>query len=341
MIQRATPRVTILDVAREAGVSATTVSHALNGRGQVDARTRAKVELTARRLGYRPNRHAQRLRTGEAHMIALVSSMPFAVAGGPSRLGFLMEIAAVAAGAALTHGLALALLPPVEGGKIAIDTIDVDGALVVEPTARDATIDTLRKRGVPVVAIGKPPGARPRVPSIDLRSTETAELLLGHLAEVGARRIALLVGSEKRNSYAETIAVYERLAEAREMPLRMAQIDEADGEEGGRRAMAELLAARPDIDGVCALVDAFAVGAARAIVETGRRIPDDVRLVTRYDGVRARMHVPPLTSVDLGLEQVATQATDLLFACLGGEVKEDVILGPAPRLVVRASSARA
>jgi DNA-binding LacI/PurR family transcriptional regulator len=326
MIQRATPRVTILDVAREAGVSATTVSHALNRRGQVDARTREKVERTARRLGYRPNRHAQRLRTGEAHMIALVSSMPFAVSGGPSRLGFLMEIAAVAAGAALTHGLALALLPP------------VDGALVVEPAARDATIETLRKRGVPVVAIGRPPGARHRVACIDIRSEKTAELLLAHLFDVGARRVALLIGSEKRNSYAETAAVYERLAEAREMPRRVAMVDESEGEEGGRRAMAELLAEHPDIDGVCALVDAFAVGAARAIVESGRRIPEDVRLVTRYDGVRARMHVPPLTAVDLGLEQVATQAIDLLFACLRGDVADDEVLGPEPRIVVRASS---
>jgi transcriptional regulator with XRE-family HTH domain len=75
-------RITISDVAREAGVSRTTVSHALNGRGQVDPATRLKVEEAARSLGYRPNRHAQRLRTGGASMIALMSSMPFTVSGG-------------------------------------------------------------------------------------------------------------------------------------------------------------------------------------------------------------------------------------------------------------------
>lgn len=82
------PRVTISDVARQAGVSVTTVSHALNGRGQVDPATRQKVEEVARELGYTPNRHAQKLRGGGSNMIALMSSMPFAVAGGPSRLGF-------------------------------------------------------------------------------------------------------------------------------------------------------------------------------------------------------------------------------------------------------------
>ena len=104
------PRVKIVDVAREAGVSITTVSHALNGRGQVDPKTRELVGAVARRLGYRPNRHAQQLRRSSAQVIALVSSMPFAVAGGPARLGFMMEIAAVAASVALERGLALVLV---------------------------------------------------------------------------------------------------------------------------------------------------------------------------------------------------------------------------------------
>ncbi|MEG0448119.1 MAG: LacI family DNA-binding transcriptional regulator, partial [Comamonas sp.] len=107
MADSPTPRITISDVARQAGVSRTTVSHALNGRGQVDPATRLKVEEAARALGYRPNRHAQRLRTGGANMIALMSSMPATVSGGPSRLGFFMEVAAVAASSAGGGGVGL------------------------------------------------------------------------------------------------------------------------------------------------------------------------------------------------------------------------------------------
>ena len=136
-------RVTIKDVAREAGVSPTTVSHALNHRGQVDSRTRERVERAARTLGYRPNRNAQRLRTGEAHMIVLLSSMPFAVSGGPSRLGFMMEIAAVAAAAALDRGLALVLAPPMESGQVSLEQLDLDGALVLEPSAHDPNVEYL------------------------------------------------------------------------------------------------------------------------------------------------------------------------------------------------------
>src|SRR5262249_25567601 len=139
-VARARQRITITDVAREAGVSITTVSHALSGKGYVDPATRERVQEVAGKRGYRPNVRAQRLRRGGGHTSALLSWMPFAVAAGPSRLGFMMEIAAVAAAAALTKGLALVLVPPVEGSELPLDSLDVDGALVIEPTADDATV---------------------------------------------------------------------------------------------------------------------------------------------------------------------------------------------------------
>lgn len=147
-------RVTIADVARAAGVSPATVSQAFNGRRQVDPATRERIRAVALELGYRPNPTAQRLRTGRSGMIALLSSMPFAVAAGPSRLGFLMEIAAVAAGAALSNGLALILVPPVEHGQLSLDALAIDGAILVEPASDDPGLALLRARGLPFVTVG-------------------------------------------------------------------------------------------------------------------------------------------------------------------------------------------
>ena len=87
-------------------------------------------------------------------------------------------------------------------------------------------------------------------------------------------------------------------------------------------------------------VDAFATGAVAAIVESGRRIPDDVMVATRYDGVRARTSVPPLTAVDLHLEEVSQQAIALLFDHLRGDTATRRVDGPAAQLVPRLSSAR-
>ncbi|SAK51878.1 LacI family DNA-binding transcriptional regulator [Caballeronia ptereochthonis] len=331
------PRPTIADVARAAGVSTTTVSHALNDKGYVDPQTRERVKETARALGYRPSVRAQRLRTGEAHTIALISSMPFEIAGGASRLGFLMEVAAVAAAAALTRGLALVLVPPMMAGRLPLEQLDIDGAIVIEPTADDANVAHLQERGLPVVCLGRQTG-NDAVPYVDVHSSATTELLLNHLREQGSMKIALLIGAQQRNSYIEARDAYARFCATHGMTPLIAVADESGGEDAGRDACASLLDEHPDVDGLCALVDAFAVGAVRAIGQLGRRIPDDIKVVTRYDGTRARSCRPPLTAVDLHLDDMASQAVELLFAHLAGKGGARTVAPPLPELVPRESS---
>ena len=91
-------------------------------------------------------------------MIALMSSMPFTVSGGPSRLGFFMEVAAVAASSALERGLVMALVPPHKPGQTSLNLLDIDGALVIEPQAGDPQLAKLLQQGLPVVSIGRPGG---------------------------------------------------------------------------------------------------------------------------------------------------------------------------------------
>ena len=334
-----TPRVTISDVARQAGVSVTTVSHALNGRGQVDPATRQKVEEVARELGYTPNRHAQKLRGGGSNMIALMSSMPFAVAGGPSRLGFLMEVASVAAASALERGMAMVLVPPLETGQRSLDFLDIDGALLIEPSADDKLLKELVARGLPVVSIGKPGGdAFGQVPYVDLLSGQTVQMLLEHMQVQGARQIAMVLGAAERNSYAQAELAYQAMVEANGMEHISLRVDESRGEAGGRDAARMLLAAHPQIDALLVLVDVFAVGVAQYLQQTGLRVPQDIMLATRYDGIRARTSEPPLTAVNLHLDQVARLAIDLLFERMRRGSHRLVAPSPMPELVVRTST---
>jgi DNA-binding LacI/PurR family transcriptional regulator len=310
---------TIADVASAAGVSRTTVSHALNGLG---------------------NLRAQRLRRGEAKAIALASSMPVAVAAGPSRLGFYMEIAAAAAESALLHGYALVLVPPVHTGS-ALHSVDIDGAIVVEPDANDVAAAQLRERGLPYVALGRPVSPEEAAPYIDLRGGLVAEKLLDHLREQGAARPALIIGAGERHAAVDARAAYERVCAEHGWTPIVAAAPEAGGEQAGYEACAELLARHPGIDAVCALVDAFAVGAIRAVKDSGRAVPDDVMVVTRYDGLRARTCEPPLTAVDLHLDRAASDAVELLLARLRGDVTTGAaVTSPEPRVIPRASSLR-
>ncbi len=325
---------TIADLARAAGVSVTTVSHAFSGRRHVEPETRKRIEALAQEIGYRPNHRAQRLRTGRAGSIALVSSMPFAVAAGPSRLGFLMEIAAAAAVTAFSRGISLCLVPPL-GPRDSLEALEVDGAIVVEPERDDPVLDFFSDRGVNVVCIGRAPG-RDDLPFVDLQSGATARLLLDHLFS-GGGRVGLITGQQRRNSYIEMEAAYaERIARAGASPIAI-RVDERGGEQAAAEAAERLLRAEPSIAALCVPVDAFATGVLGAARALGRRVPEDLRLATRYDGMRARLATPALTAVDLHLDQVAAKAVDLLLSRLGQTITEQTVVSP-PSLVLRTSS---
>jgi DNA-binding LacI/PurR family transcriptional regulator len=227
---------------------------------------------------------------------------------------------------------------------VPMELLDVDGALVIEPSAGDPNMDYLLRRGLPVVAIGKPAegpaDGPPMPPYVDIHSGRTTRLLLDHLHAQGARQVAMILGSAPRNSYLEGRAAFLAFAEAHGQAPLLSLVDEAKGEDGGRDAALALLAAHPGIDAFCVPVDAFASGTVAAVLATGRRIPDDVMVATRYDGLRARTSVPPLTAVDLHLEEVSRQAIALLFDHLRGDTGQRRVAGPAAQLVPRLSSAR-
>ncbi len=340
MAKRDAPaRPTIIDVARAAGVSPATVSNAINNRRYVEARTKKRVTAVAQRLGYTPNVHARRLRSTGIGTIGLFSSMPFAISGRRSRLGFLMEIAATAAVSALERGYALLLVPSAGTGLPPFDDLTIDAAIVVEPSADDPYLTHLRKRGIPLVTIGRQAASAPGVASIDIRSGETADLLLDHLRSASAKRIALMVGTSLRNSYVETEAAYAAFAAAHGMELVIVRVDESGGEDAAYVATQRLVDDYPKIDGLLALVDTFATGALRAVTERGIAVPGKLRLATRYDGHRARESVPAITAVDLHLDAVAEQAVTLLLDRMQtGHTSAQVVAAPPPVLIPRGST---
>ena len=327
-------RPTISDLARAAGVSPTTVSHAFSGRRHVDPETRERIHALARELGYHPSVLAQRLRSGRTGTIALGSSMPFAVAAGPSRLGFLMEIAASAAMSAFTRDIALCLIPP-QPSQENLNHMGFDGVILVEPAADDPLVRHFESRRTPVVAIGRMPG-RDDIPHLDLHSGATARLLLAHLREQGSRDIGLVTGKGARSSYLETIAAYRDDAARAGAQPRILMLDETGGEDLAHDAVTALLREHPGIDALLAPVDAFASGAVRALAGLGKRVPQDVRVATRYDGLRAKLADPPLTAVDLHLSELAGLAVDLLLNHIEG--RAEPMATPFPRIIARAST---
>lgn len=336
-----TSKVTVIDVARHAGVSPATVSNAINQTRYVDKETKKKIDRAIEELGYIPNLGARRLRTGKANAIAVFSSMPFSISAGPSRLGFMMEIAASAAVAALEKQLSLVLVPPLPAGDPSFDHLEADGALVIEPSTDDLYLAQLKKRGVPVVAIGRPnPASSSKVPYVDLQARTVTEKIFAHFRETGARAPALFVGRTDRMAFHETETAYRRIAADAGFEPVVDYLDEREGEDAGFEAAQKLVESHPEVDTLYVLVDTFATGAVRGLQDLGIDIPGRIRVATRYDGIRARESTPRLTSFNLHLEDVAKLALSRLLQEMSEAPGPQFITGPAPEIIVRESSIR-
>ena len=186
-------RAGIRDVAAAAGVSITTVSDALNGKGRLPDETRSRVREVAERLGYRPSAAARTLRTGRSGLIGLTVTTygeePFTF----TEFAYFAEMARAATSAALGRGYALVVLPASSRHDV-WGNIALDGTVVIDPPDQDPLVSELYRSGVPVVSDGKP-GNCPVTAWVD-NDHEAAVLgILDHLSEAGARRIGLLTGT--------------------------------------------------------------------------------------------------------------------------------------------------
>ncbi|MFH9608368.1 LacI family DNA-binding transcriptional regulator [Streptomyces sp. NPDC017448] len=258
--------VTLLDVARAAGVSKSTASDALQGAGRVAGATRDRVRAVAEELGYRPNSAARRLRRASTGAVGL--HLPATA----TRLDYYMNLAFGAVERAQEDGLDVVLLAPsgAAGGRIASR---VDGLLVIDPEAGDDAVPGLLDAGVPVVTgeryLGPATG-----PSAAVVCDNAASLtaLLDHVTERGARRPALLApaGSSAWATALRATARSWSRARGVEVVLRTVPFAATPGE--AEAATRDLLTAHPAVDAVITAPDGSAPGVLRAAAALGREI---------------------------------------------------------------------
>ena len=327
-------RVTIRDVAAEAGVSIGTASKALNGQGKLRAETRERVAEAAKRLGFAPNTLAQALLAGRSFTVGLITTDSFGPFSIPVMLG-----AEDALGTGQVSVFMCDTRDDSERERRYVEMLAarrVDGLIVtgrrVEP--RPAIV---AGPGIPVVyAMTQPLGEDgPAVlPDDEGGGRAAAE----HLLSGGRRRIGHITGPERFLAARKRAAGFAAaLAAAGTMPHGGVWFGEWS-ERWGREAADRLLAGQSDVDAIFCGSDQIARGVADTLRAAGRTIPGDVALVG-FDNWEpmALGAQPPLTSVDMRLEEVGRVAAGLLLAAIAGEPAHGTRTVPS-RLVVRESS---
>jgi LacI family transcriptional regulator len=301
---------TIVDVARRAGVSASTVSHVINGTRFVAPATRRRVEAAIEVAAYRPNALARSLRSGRSHTLGLVlpdSGNPFF-----AEVGREIQLAAFAAG----YSVFLCNTendPEKEQRSVNVLTrARVDGLVLVAVDERGDALRALVRQKVPVVVMDR---ERPDL-ALDTVLTDHREggrLATRHLVALGHRRIGFVAGPAGLSPSELRLAGHrDALAEGGLSP-EAALLRHGDFHpESGRAAARALLASARPPTAILACNDLMALGVLRAAAEAGRRVPQDLAVVGYDDIELAAFTVPPLTTVAQPRREMGRAAVRLL-----------------------------
>ncbi|MEU1124418.1 LacI family DNA-binding transcriptional regulator [Streptomyces sp. NPDC005899] len=328
-------RPTLEEVAARAGVGRGTASRVINGSPRVSAQTREAVEAAVAELGYVPNRAARALAGNRTDAIALV--VPESETRFFAEPYFSDIVRGVGAALADTEMQLLLTLAgnDRERRRLAqyLTAHRVDGVLLVSVHADDPLPDLLEQLGMPSVISGRRHAAE-TLPSVDSDNFEGARAAVDHLISRGRRCIATITGRLDVYGAQRRLDGYRKAVAAAGLDPDERLIAPADfSEEGGARAMRELLARRPGVDAVFAASDVMAAGARQVLRESGRRIPDDVALVGFDDSAVARHMDPPLTSVRQPIEEMGRTMTRVLLQEIAHR-SSDEGTGERPRIVL-------
>lgn len=323
------------DVAREAGVSAATVSHALSGKGRLPEATRTRVREVARRMGYSPNPAARRLAGGRSGLIAVAFSLSGALPVALTDVDYFSQAIHAATEQALQRDYALVVAPPTPQTAV-WSRIPLDGVVVFDPVAGDPVLAELRARGVPLVLSGRDPAGGDDY-CVDNDHIAGTRAVLDHLTDRGARRIAMLAGEPVDAFNADGLAAYRTWCEergtvpvAQAVPVgHMAELEWPD----------RLLAGEDPPDAVYANTEVLGLATLHAARRRNLEIPGDLMLVVAADREPVGAG---LTITTLGLEpaRTAAEAIDMLVELIEGRPPAERLRLIPTTLVPRASTLR-
>lgn len=320
----------IRDVAREAGVSISTVSRALRGYSDVNAGTRARVEETARNLGYTPDAAGQALKSGRTGTVAVLVSGRH----GPALLdAFYAEVLGLEAHFS-AHDLSLLLLRAGSGNaeRLLLQSGRCDGVIALGCDLPAAFLQALQARSVPLVLTDSESFSE-SVPSVTVANEAGGYDAARHLLGNGRQRLAFVAETPDDPNFSLRRQGFLRAHADSGLTVPAERLQAGTlGPAGGYLATKKLLE-RADFDAIFAANDTAAFGAIRALGEVGRRVPEDVALVGFDDIALARYSQPPLTTLQVPRQAMGRQAATCLTGLLSGQTPSDLELPVS--LVVR------
>lgn len=303
--------VTILDVARLAGVSKATVSRALNGKVFVRDEVKERIFQAIAETGYRPNQLARNLANNKTNSIGLV------ITNGLYNGPFFASLIYQAATQSESHSRQLVLADGKHSAQDERDAIHLllslrCEAILIYP--KYLTVDELdeliAQNETPIVVINRAL-SRHRSRSVFVDHYQSCMLMMAHLLSQGHQHIAFVAGVEGSPTGESRLRGYhDALRQAGFDAQPQLIVQGSWSTDSGYAAGRELLARNIPFTCVLAANDDMAIGVAKALHEAGLRIPEDVSLAGFDDSVIGKYYNPSLTTIHVPIDEMIRHAVD-------------------------------
>ncbi|WP_119166719.1 LacI family DNA-binding transcriptional regulator [Algihabitans albus] len=331
-------RATLKDVAERAGVDKSTASRLLRGVGQLTVReeTRERVFKAAEDLRYKPNQIAQSLRSSRSRSLGIV--VPQVI--NP----VYAQIIVGASNTARERGYMLLISQTGDSSDTSVydqlvNQNRVDGLLVATLRDEAAQMVALKALDVPFVLVNRQGEASANYVMCD--EVDGASRATTYLIERGHRRIAHLAGEQTRFNAKMRLEGYRRALEEAGIAYDPGLVATSGYDQrGGERAMQQILdTASPLPTAVFVVTLVAAAGAMATVHKAGLEIPRDISFLSFHNGSLADMLYPPLTTLEVPVEQIAARATEGLIEILEDRRETIEVVVPAGDVVDRQSVA--
>lgn len=337
--------VSIKDVAKLAGVSISTVSHVINETKSVSPALAAKVRQAVQALDYEVNPMGRGLKSNRTNRIGLIVPS-FYQLHFPAVLRGIYE-------AGLQYGYTISIFET--GGEIAREKADVkrlqhsrtDGILLVsyanqQNQADRSYIRFLAKSGyqnkkIPVVSLESV--LDPQIDAVIVDNKKAAETAVDHLISLDRKSLAHIAGPRRSRTGALRLAGFRSAAEKAGVPVEEALICEGDfSPVSGYQCMEKLLAQNKQITAVLAASDEMGIGAIRALLDKGYRVPEDIAVIGIDNHFSSALITPALSSVSLPQYEMGYQAMELLSERIRSPESPRRVVTLETKLIVRQST---
>lgn len=306
---------TIEDVAKALGISKTTVSRAISGKGRVSMETRAKVMKFIREHHYSPNAVAQSLARSRTYNLSIVIPGDYTVSESAFFHDCVNGICQVAAEQEYDILVSIAERHGTEQLERVIRNHKVDGVIVTRSSVDSPTVALLKRWKLPFVVLGFLPDRE--VACVDNNNEDACADLTAQLLRKGMRRLALVGGDESfyvsqcRRTGFETAHRKEGCPICRE--LVFSNIDTTEDAEAVVDAVL-----RQQADGIVCMDDYICSLVMLQLKSKGIRVPEDVKLASFYDSRLLAQASPPVTSIHFDAEELGRAGCRLLLDQVNG-----------------------